>query len=165
MSYKIAVASSDGINVNQSFGAADVFRIYEVTDDRECHLLEFRKWNDTNADSLPGVDCKPGIKSNACDSDTANGLSHGTGNGCGSGNGGCGGFNQTIPKLELIADCRSILCSKIGFQVRRQMEKKAIIAFDIEYPIEEALKKIAMYFTKVDKHQSLKGIARRQKQD
>lgn len=40
--YKIAVASSDGIVVNQHFGRADLFFIYEVEDDT-FHLLETRK--------------------------------------------------------------------------------------------------------------------------
>ena len=144
MSYRIAVASSDGVNVDQSFGAADAFRIYEVTDEGVCHLLEIREWK--GADHLGG------------------GCESGAGGGCGSGN-GCGGAGQRIPKLELLSDCRSILCSKIGFQVRRQMERKAIAAFDIEYGVAEALEKITFYFGRVDGHRSLRGTAGRQKQD
>lgn len=41
-SYRIAVASSDGIVVNQHFGHADRFLIYDVTDSGNCNLAEIR---------------------------------------------------------------------------------------------------------------------------
>lgn len=41
--YKIAVASSDGIVVNQHFGRADTFYIYTVTDDVPERTSEIRK--------------------------------------------------------------------------------------------------------------------------
>lgn len=41
-SYNIAVASSDGIVVNQHFGRADKFLIYEVTDDGGYSFIEIR---------------------------------------------------------------------------------------------------------------------------
>ncbi len=41
-SYKIAVASSDGIVVNQHFGHADRFLIYKVTSDGSYSFLEIR---------------------------------------------------------------------------------------------------------------------------
>lgn len=40
--YKVAVASSDGIVVNQHFGRADSFYIYEVAEADEYRLLETR---------------------------------------------------------------------------------------------------------------------------
>lgn len=40
---KVAVASSDGIVVNQHFGRADSFYIYEVSQGKEPVLLEKRK--------------------------------------------------------------------------------------------------------------------------
>lgn len=41
--YKVAVASSDGIVVNQHFGRANTFSIYEVEQTGKCRLLEIRK--------------------------------------------------------------------------------------------------------------------------
>lgn len=41
-SYKVAVASSDGIVVNQHFGRADTFYIFEVSEANEYRLLETR---------------------------------------------------------------------------------------------------------------------------
>ena len=40
--YKIAVASSDGIVVNQHFGHADKFLIYEVSNDGSFRFIEIR---------------------------------------------------------------------------------------------------------------------------
>lgn len=40
--YKVAVASSDGIVINQHFGRADTFYIYEVTETGKYRLLETR---------------------------------------------------------------------------------------------------------------------------
>ena len=42
MDVKIAVASSDGVTVNQHFGRAQRFRIYRVTDS-DCEFLEERE--------------------------------------------------------------------------------------------------------------------------
>jgi len=43
MSYKIAVASTDGKVVNQHFGKADQFYIIEVDEDNRYELVELRK--------------------------------------------------------------------------------------------------------------------------
>lgn len=40
--YKVAAASSDGIVVNQHFGRADTFYIYEVAGTGNCRFLETR---------------------------------------------------------------------------------------------------------------------------
>lgn len=40
--YKVAIASSDGIVVNQHFGRADAFYIYEVEETGKYRLLEIR---------------------------------------------------------------------------------------------------------------------------
>ncbi len=39
--YRIAVASSDGIVVNQHFGRASLFRIFNVLQDNTIQLLEY----------------------------------------------------------------------------------------------------------------------------
>ena len=40
--YKVATASSDGIVINQHFGRADIFYIYEITETGKHRLLETR---------------------------------------------------------------------------------------------------------------------------
>ena len=40
--FRIAVATSDGIVVNQHFGRADKFRIYDINQDNTFHFKEER---------------------------------------------------------------------------------------------------------------------------
>lgn len=147
MAYKIAIGSSDGVNIDVSFGAASSFDIYEVDGDKYI-FIEKRQYavSELNED---------GSKVEKCES------KEGCGNktGCGSG-GGCVGNGAAQPKVELLSDCRSIVCRKIGFNVTKQLEKKAIAGFDVECDVREALDKITKYFYKVDSHQSLRGSAR-----
>lgn len=41
--YRVAVATSDGIVVNQHFGRAEKFRIYDIRHDNTIHFIEERK--------------------------------------------------------------------------------------------------------------------------
>lgn len=133
MPYKIAIASSDRVNIDGNFGSAPEFLVYEVADNGEYALLEIRE-----------APVNPGAPS-SCDSACR-------------GN-GCGGFNAGHPNVDLIEDCRCVICKKIGFHMQKQLEKKAISTFDVEGEIEEVLHRITMYFHRVDHHQTLKGIA------
>lgn len=157
MSYKIAVASSDGIQINETFGSAKSFIIYEVTDGI-CERLEEREYHQDDIDgdgvSLLGEDTPSG----GCGSNiygSENGC--GSGSGCGSHGGGCGGPGASSAKVELISDCRCIVCKKIGFQIQKQLERKAISAFDVSCTVEEALKKISFYYKRMDNHETLRG--------
>lgn len=141
MNYTIAVATSDGVNVDQSFGAATVFQIYTVTDSgyKLTGTREYREMTkrETAAES-------PGECASGC----------GSGGGCGCGQ-GCGG--AVSPKVDMLSDVRCLLCSRIGFQAQKQFEKKAITTFDISCGITTALDRITGYFARVDRHQSLRG--------
>lgn len=135
MAYKIAVGSSDGVYVNLKFGETTKFLIYEVSD--EVRLIEERIVNnDTEIQKINDNSCNaPGCRTDGC-----------AGNGS-----GCNGPSDVILKVELISDCRCVVCKKIGFQAQRQFEKKAISVFDVECEINEALEKIAFYYGKVDR--------------
>lgn len=150
MSYKIAIASSDGKQIDQTFGQAKSFAIYEVTDDKYIKIDErvfHQEEEQENTMSPPD-----GSKTEAgCGNGTSNGC--GSGNGCSSGS-GCGG--DVSAKVELISDCRCIVCKKIGFHIQKQLERKAISAFDVTCTVEEALGKIANYFSHIDNHKSLR---------
>lgn len=149
MSYKIAVASSDGKVIDLTFGEAESFLIFDVDDKNEFRLSETRKWEESRDDSSVEPSSACGSHDSGC----------GTGSGCRSGSGsGCGGGAE-IPKVALISDVRCLLCKKIGFQARKQLEHKAITAFDIDEDIEGTVRKIAAYFDKVDNHKTLRGIA------
>ena len=147
MAYKIAVASSDGVNVDVHFGAAESFLIFAVSDDGSFKLEEKRDYieekletDDSNI-SCPG---KAGCKS-----------------GCGNGNGGGCGAGGGSAKVSLIGDVRAVVAAKIGFNVVKQLERKAIASFDVETTVQEALEKITKYFYSVDKHIPLRkaGVA------
>lgn len=145
MSYKIAIASSDGEQIDETFGTAKSFLIYEVTDGKYRRLGE-KVFNLQVAESvsLPNG-CNP---SGGCGSER----------GCGSqAGGGCGGQGEASAKVELISDCRCVVCRKIGFHIQKQLERKAISAFDVNCPVDEALKKISHYFNRIDNHESLRA--------
>lgn len=168
MSYLIAVATSDAKVVDLGFGAAKGFHIYEV-EGTEYKEKEYREFAEEEISSDVQSGC--GGQTSGC-GDTSNcgspsgGCVDGSQDGCGGtgGHGGCGAGSQSgcggsegaLKKVELIADCRSLVCKKIGFQAQKQLEKKAIAGFDVECSVDEALTKIATYFDKIDNHVSLR---------
>lgn len=133
MSYKIAVGSSDGIRVDLKFGEVKDFTIFEVEDDKYS-IVETRKA------IFDEVTAGCGADSGTCNS-----------TGCGGNGKGCNGSADVISKVELIKDCRCIVCKKIGFQAQKQLERKAISVFDVEGTIEEILGKIIAYYGTLDK--------------
>lgn len=168
MAYKIAVASSDGLQIDENFGSTKSFIIYEVEDGKYSRLEE-RTFhpeaaeeneasladgsNVSREDSLPEPchkqDCNVEYSQGAKE-----GCGSGAGNGCGNGS-GCGS-GEVSAKVELISDCRCIVCKKIGFHIQKQLERKAISAFDVSCSVEEALNKISHYFNRMDNHESLR---------
>lgn len=169
MSYKIAVGSSDEIHVDLKFGEVDRFIIYEVDDDG-FRKSEYRAVlsspeaseavtetlsNNDIADQERAEGCLQPKQSGCQPQGCAGGSGCGGGPGCGGGH-DCGGSGEIIDKVKLISDCRCIVCKKIGFQVQKQFERKAISVFDIECEIGEALEKIAAYYKRVDGKLSLR---------
>ncbi len=137
MSIKVAIASSDHKNIDLHFGQAKEFYIYTFQKDHfdflECRKAVFTEQSVDNINSDFGGGCCGG------------------GGGCGASGGGCGGgagAGPLSPNVELLLDCRAIVASQIGQKVRRQFERNAISVFDIELPIDEALAKLASYYSK-----------------
>ena len=148
MAYTIAVASSDGVNVDLKFGQADKFYIYRV-EEKNIELSEIRE--------VPVSSDDAGKALAAGTSSCGSGDAQSCGSGC-SGNGqGCGGGGEVIAKVALIEDSRCVVAKKVGFQAQKQFEKKAISVFDIEVSVEEALEKITSYYYKIDHRQSLRS--------
>lgn len=146
MSYKIAVASSDEKQINETFGEAKRFIIYNVTD------AGYRKLEERITSDF--IESKAGVLE-SCEKQP--GCENGIGSECGTGS-GCGGNNKVSAKVELLEDCRCIVCKKIGFHIQKQLERKAISTFDVNCSVEEALDKISFYFNRIDNHESLRGI-------
>lgn len=143
MSYKIAVGSSDGVNVDLKFGEVNKFLIYDIDDD--IRFVGARKVDKRSLDNTVKADVSANCNS-GCSSD----------NSCGNRGNGCGGEEGVLKLISTIKDCRCVVCKKVGFQAQKQFEKKAIAVFDVEMPIKEALDKIASYYKKIDHHQSLR---------
>lgn len=158
MSYKIAIASSDEIHINETFGSAKVFHIYEVTDGTYVKS-EVRNAEGEHEGAKESAYPAAGTQDNSqsfgsCGSKPDNGCGNG---GCQGGHGGgCSGSEGASWKVELLSDCRCIVCKKIGFHVVKQLERRAIASFDVSCTVEEALTKISSYFQTVDAHQSLR---------
>ena len=141
MSVKVAIASSDKINIDLHFGQARQFEIYELNG-KHFEFLETRE--------APKVE-QPADEGAAGGAGFGAGCGSGFGGGCGSGcGGGCGGGagGPVSPVVQSLLDCRSIVAAQIGQNVRRQFERNAVSVFDIELPIEEALQKLAVYYLK-----------------
>jgi hypothetical protein len=158
MAYKIAVASGDGVNIDLSFGAANAFDIYEA-EGTAYHLVETRQYvlpEENEADAADRRD-STSQENGACAPESGQCGGCGSSSGCNSG-GGCGGGGEASSKVQLISDCRCIICKKIGFPIQKQLEKLAITGFDVDCTVEEALTKITAYLDKIDNHQSLRGI-------
>lgn len=137
MSYKIAVASSDGENINETFGSTEKFIIYEVAGGSYEKSEERFYQEEFDADQNR---CNNSDKCRNSD-------------GCGS---GCGGKGGNSSKVELISDCRAVVCKKIGFHIQKQLERKAISFFDVSCTVKEALDKITAYYNRIDNHEPLR---------
>lgn len=126
MAYKIAVASSDGKNVDLHLGSSPFLKVYTAEG------LSFQFFEDRKVD----------VSSEAEGGCQGGGCSGGNGGGCSG-----GGNPQSV---EIVADCRAVVAAKVGKNARRLLELKAISVFDIEIPVEEALSKITSYYHKLD---------------
>lgn len=147
MSIKVAIASSDGLNIDLHFGQAKSFLIYELKE-KKFELTETRQvpaaTSDSTSTEIPSVqDFGSG---GSCG---GGGFGCGSGAGCGSG-GGCGGgaLGPLAPSVELLLDCKAVIAAQIGQNMRRQFAKNAISVFDIELPVIQALEKLAAYYAK-----------------
>lgn len=137
MSYKIAVATSDGETVNETFGSAGFFEIYEVT--AGISVKSEKRVFQPETVNIPSGSCSA--------------KNCGNPDGCGS---GCGIQGDISSKVVLVSDCRAVVCQKIGFPIRKQLERKAISSFDVSCSVKEALNKISAYYSRIDKHESLR---------
>ena len=139
MSYLIAVATSDEVNIDLSFGEAPGFVIYEA-DGAEYHKKEYREAPEDTVNESAGT--------GGC----------GDGEGCGNGTGCASGVHaRALPKVALIKDCRGLVCRKIGRQAEKQFQLLQISAITADCGVEEALTKFTAYFERIDAHRALRN--------
>ena len=146
MSIKVAIASSDGLNIDLHFGQANAFFIYELKGSK-FELTEKRELSASANESTSPEAPAPQEFGGGCN---GGGFGCGSGGGCGGSGGGCGGGagGPLAPAVALLLDCRSVVAAQIGQGMGQQLQRKAISVFDIELPINEALEKLAAYYTK-----------------
>lgn len=144
MSYKVAIASSDGRHVDLPFGEAPEFLIYEVDGNGEYVFTETRKWEEEALPAGSGHEVVP-EKERGC------GPVPCTGNGT-----RCGG--AYLRKVELVEDCRAVICSDIGFKVRKQFASRTISVFDITGDIQKIIETIISYYDRIDHHRTPSGV-------
>ncbi len=126
MAYKIAVASSDGSNVNLQFGKFETLRIYQVREsDGSFSFLEERK-------------IKPLSKSLA--------EIYLAGCTCGQ------GFAERIS--DTVEDCLYFLVSQIGNRQQRLLKANNVNCIEAPYPIDKAVKKLNLYFINYKKYEA-----------
>ncbi len=140
MSYKIALASTDGKYIDVAFGEAKEFFIYEVHEDGTFEYTETRPVKEnlefTKEDDNRG--CKD--------------------SGCFKYENGCVGQRNQSVSVSLLKDCRIVICKKIGFHIQKQLEKNAISSFEIVKEIIPTLVRITSYFYLVDHHKNLREL-------
>lgn len=151
MSIKVAIASSDGLNIDLHFGQAKSFFIYELKD-KKFDFTEKRELPDTSNEPASPETSSPQDFGGGCGGGFGCGSGSGGAFGCGGPGGGCGGgaSGPLSPAVKLLLDCRAIIAAQIGQNIRRQFERNAISVFDIELPIEEALNKLSAYYLKFE---------------
>ncbi|MCR5515893.1 MAG: hypothetical protein K6F41_05480 [Lachnospira sp.] len=140
MAYKIAVASSDGVKIDLKFGQINEFLIYEVSDG-DYKLLEKREFKPSKGEAKEsyslGGNCGSGEGLKNCKTGAGS---------CSGGGKACSGPADILDKISLISDCKALVCKKVGFQAMKQLEKKAISVFDVDFTIDYALSKIVSYY-------------------
>jgi len=130
MSYKIAVATSDGSTIDQHFGKADRFEIFHVLDNGDFRSSEIRT--------------KPAAVLNGETADLELGTR-------------CGCTAEEVDS-EIISDCAYVLAAQIGMNALRSLARQGITAFDIGGNPEDAVKKIIGYNIRLEKRKKIKGV-------
>jgi len=102
---KVAVASGNGLTIDQHFGKAEQFMIFELTPN-SVSLLEVRR---------------PAVKENVSYQDS-------------------GGKDGVRQRIDLLADCRAVLCTRAGECAREQAGNTGLTVLEKEGPLSEALK-------------------------
>lgn len=126
MAFNVAVATSNGKDIDLHFGKAEQLHIYQVELDGSYLQLEVRPLNATDDEPTQPTGC-------------------GSGCGSGCGGGGCHPSEYLLDVLEVIKDCKYVLASKVGNRVEKGLQSYSITAFSIELPIDDAIQKIVAY--------------------
>lgn len=142
MNYRIAVATSDGKQVDTHFGHASSFLILEVDEDTGSYEdVEERAVN---------AACGGGTCGSAGDGSAGDGSAENGGVSSGRSNSGDGAGHDVMNSIAAtLQDADYVLCAKIGPHAVRALARYNIAAYDIMLPIDEAVKKIHLFRQKI----------------
>jgi nitrogen fixation protein NifB len=124
MTWRIAITSADGELINQHFGHADGFYIYDLQSDGSAALVGLR----------------PAPRS--CGSGS-----------CGAGSADHGGIVWE-KVAEALRDCCALITARIGPAPRKRLELAGLSVFEEPAIIKEALAKLAIYYSRTKKGES-----------
>ncbi|MDR1777369.1 MAG: nitrogenase cofactor biosynthesis protein NifB [Desulfovibrio sp.] len=118
---RVAVASRSGVVVDQHFGYAEQFYIYE-SDGLFTRLVETRR---APGDTVGCGRCGGGGKKQAYPGGEEN------------------SFGKIARALEIVADCRAVVAMRIGDSPSRQLKRKGIAVFSTYENIDKAVREAA----------------------
>ena len=128
MSFRIAVATSDGKNIDTAFATAKKFLILEVESDGK-YVEEGYRGNPNLALAVPNSAGSCGASS------------------CGGCGGGCGGGSSY--SVEFLWDCHYVLATSFGHKEAKLLNRIFIDALEVSLPIDKAVVKVALYDNRV----------------
>lgn len=140
---RIAVATSDGENIDMEFGKAPSFDIYQISagEAPRAVLVERRLIEAANEEG--GAESHDASRHPRC------GCSEG---GCGEGHGCAGSASpQLQQRINAVSDCACVLCSHAGPGAQKLLAANAITLFDIVMSTERALPKVVAWYTRTVK--------------
>ena len=126
MSYKIALVSSDRVNIDLHFGEITSVLVYSVNEDNGTFSFE-----EERKISLPVISKREGDES-----------------GCSCGQ----GFVNHV--TAVIKDCQYFLVAKIGNRPHRLLQENKVNCIEAPFEIEEAVTKLNGYFVSHKKRES-----------
>jgi len=136
MPYKIAVTSTDGQAVNEHFGRAGQFYIYEVDDGGGYSLTELRSVQ-------PQSEVHGGRRQGGCAGERPDEI-----------RGGCSHDEAGIkPLIGALSGCRYVLTAQIGKRPQMLLKRAGITALESPQDLSEAVGKLHKYHIKINRRE------------
>jgi len=136
-SFRVAVASSDGINIDNHFGSAEKFYIFEVNQDETWEQIEIRE-NINLKDKSP--------EDTGCEKHSCEGS-------CGGGQRGCKG---AVENVKFLSDCSYLFATKVGHKSSKVLLREDIGVLEVSMPIKDAFPKLIAYEKRRSKNWTVK---------
>lgn len=133
MSIKIAVGSSNGIDIDGHFGSGRKFYVFELSETGNSKFIEIREIQAEIMDFAP-ISCNDNGDVECVSS-------------CNSGSHDESGL---VRKISLLSDCQTVLVNQIGKGAENLLLQKGVSSFQVKGPIEKALSKLYSYYKRTN---------------